>query len=50
MRKLFYPQGERDKNGKKALLSLLQIKAKGGPKDLSKNLDHYLYGSPKRKK
>ncbi|MBI2426315.1 MAG: hypothetical protein HYV34_00550 [Candidatus Kerfeldbacteria bacterium] len=38
-----------DHTGKKALLSLLEIKAKGGPKDLSTNLDHYLYGGPKRK-
>lgn len=39
-----------DSTGKKALASLLEIQTKNGPKDLSTNLDHYLYGGPKRKK
>lgn len=36
-----------DKSGKGVLKSLLSIKATGGPEDLSKNLDHYLYGDSK---
>lgn len=32
-----------DKSGKKVLKKLIGIKAKGGPSDLSENLDHYLY-------
>jgi predicted DNA-binding protein len=39
---------EIDYTGKKALRSLMNIKARGGPKDLSTNLDYYLYGEPKR--
>ena len=37
-----------DHSGKTAIRNLLNIRAKGGPKDLSYNLDHYLYGAPKR--
>ncbi|HVF69799.1 MAG TPA: hypothetical protein VNA13_04535 [Xanthomonadales bacterium] len=38
-----------DTSGMAVMLSLLEIKAKGGPRDLAKNLDHYLYGGPKKK-
>ncbi|MBA3724537.1 MAG: ribbon-helix-helix protein, CopG family [Candidatus Levybacteria bacterium] len=38
-----------DNSGIKIMLSLLDIKAKGGPKDLAVNHDHYLYGGPKKK-
>lgn len=37
-----------DSSGKQALKALGQLKLKGGPKDLSKNLDHYLYGKRER--
>lgn len=37
-----------DYSGKIAMRNLLKIRAKGGPEDLSYNLDHYLYGAPKR--
>lgn len=37
-----------DMSGKAILRDLLIIKAKGGPKDLSKNIDYYLYGSQKK--
>ncbi len=36
-----------DKSGKAVLERLLSIQSTGGPTDLSKNLDHYLYGSSK---
>lgn len=39
-----------DSSGKQAMRNLLKINATGGPKDLSENVDHYLYGAPKRKK
>lgn len=38
----------RDLSGKQALQRIADLKLKGGPRDLSRNLDHYLYGSPKR--
>lgn len=37
-----------DKSGKEVLKKLLAMKVSGGPTDLSKNLDHYLYGGPKK--
>jgi len=37
-----------DYSGRSALLKLVSMKVKGGPKDLSANLDHYLYGGPKK--
>jgi hypothetical protein len=37
-----------DYTGKTALRALASLKLKGGPKDLSHNLDHYLYGGPKK--
>ena len=37
-----------DKSGKGVLKKLLAIQAIGGPFDLSKNLDHYLYGAHKK--
>jgi hypothetical protein len=39
---------EIDYTGKGAIRNLFNIKATGGPKDLSTNLDHYLYGGPKK--
>lgn len=38
-----------DYTGIKTLQALSKLNLKGGPKDLSKNLDHYLYGGPKKK-
>ncbi len=37
-----------DISGKTTIKQLLQIQARGGPNDLSTNLDHYLYGGPKK--
>lgn len=37
-----------DQSGKNALQSIAQLNLTGGPKDLSKNLDYYLYGTPKK--
>ena len=37
-----------DKSGKNAIQKLIDIAATKGPKDLSKNLDHYLYGASKK--
>jgi hypothetical protein len=37
-----------DNTGVTAIENLLKIQATGGPKDLSTNLDHYLYGGPKK--
>ena len=37
-----------DKSGKEVLKKLLAMKISGGPSDLSENLDHYLYGGPKK--
>lgn len=37
-----------DRSGKKALRALLTMRATSGPKDLSRNIDHYLYGAPKK--
>lgn len=39
-----------DTSGKTVMRKLLNMKIKGGPRDLSTNLDHYLYGGPKKKK
>lgn len=38
-----------DYSGKSVMQALANLKLKGGPKDLSTNLDHYLYGAPKKK-
>ena len=38
-----------DRTGTNVMLAISGLKLKGGPKDLSTNLDHYLYGGPKRK-
>ena len=38
----------KDLSGKQALQRIANLRLKGGPRDLSRNLDHYLYGSPKR--
>lgn len=32
-----------------SLESLIKLNLKGGPKDLSSNIDHYLYGAPKKR-
>lgn len=37
-----------DRSGKETLKAMLKSNFRGGPKDLSKNLDHYLYGGPKK--
>jgi len=37
-----------DYSGRSALQKLVHLKFKGGPKDLSANLDHYVYGGPKK--
>ena len=39
------PRGD---GGKKTIANLLNIKSSAGPLDLSKNLDHYLYGGPEK--
>lgn len=36
------------KQAEKSLDFLINLKFRGGPKDLSKNIDHYLYGAPRR--
>jgi hypothetical protein len=39
-----------DKSGKSVLLTIANLKFKGGDDPyLSENIDHYLYGAPKRK-
>lgn len=38
-----------DNSGIKVLQALSKLGLTGGPKDLSKNIDHYLYGGPKKK-
>lgn len=38
-----------DRSGIKTLEALSKLGFTGGPKDLSENLDHYLYGAPKKK-
>lgn len=37
-----------DRSGKTALKKLLSIGTTKGPTDLSANIDHYLYGAPKK--
>jgi hypothetical protein len=37
-----------DPSGKKALLALAGIKGKSNDPYLSENIDHYLYGAPKK--
>ena len=41
---------ERDDSGVSVLRDVADIKGAAGPADLSTNLDHYLYGGPKKKK
>ena len=36
--------GSKDISGKKTMQEIAQMNIIGGPKDLSKNLDRYLYG------
>lgn len=38
----------KDLSGKRTLHRIAHLRLKGGPRDLSENLDHYLYGSPKK--
>ena len=38
-----------DTSGMEVMIALSKLNLKGGPKDLSKNIDHYLYGGPKKK-
>lgn len=38
-----------DTSGIKVLQRLIDLKLTGGPNDLAKNHDHYLYGGPKKK-
>ncbi|OGY19597.1 MAG: hypothetical protein A2900_00600 [Candidatus Chisholmbacteria bacterium RIFCSPLOWO2_01_FULL_50_28] len=38
----------KDLSGKRTLHRIANLRLKGGPRDLSRNLDHYLYGSPKK--
>ena len=40
---------EKDTSGFAVLQSLVDNAVTGGPKDLSTNIDHYLYGGPKKK-
>lgn len=40
-------QAEKD-FGIQVLEKVANLKLRGGPKDLSTNLDHYLYGGPKK--
>ena len=37
-----------DTSGVSVLQALANLKLKGGPSDLATNLDHYLYGGPKK--
>lgn len=37
-----------DQSGIKTLNTIAHLKLKGGPKDLSENFDHYLYGKPRK--
>ena len=38
-----------DTSGMQVMIALSKLNLEGGPKDLSKNIDHYLYGGPKKK-
>lgn len=38
-----------DQSGKNVMLAIAELKLHGAPKDLSRNLDYYLYGGMKRK-
>ena len=42
-------ESTQQKQAQKGLDFLINLKLKGGPKDLSTNIDHYLYGGPKKK-
>lgn len=39
----------RDFSGKETLRAISNLSLPGGPKDLSKNINHYLYGARKKK-
>lgn len=50
--RMFIAQGvesTRQQQAKNSLDSLIKLGFRGGPRDLSKNMDHYLYGAPKKK-
>lgn len=36
-----------DDSGRDVMQALTELQAQGGPRDLSKNIDHYLYGGKK---
>ena len=38
---------QKDTSGKKTLSAIMQLKFTDGANDLSSNIDHYLYGTPK---
>lgn len=37
-----------DSSGKEVMWKIANMNIKKGPKDLSSNIDHYLYGAPKK--
>lgn len=41
---------KKDNGGVSVLRDVADIQAAAGPTDLSSNVDHYLYGGPKKKK
>lgn len=43
-------ESTQQKQAEKSLDFLINLKFRGGPKDLSENIDHYLYGAPKRRR
>lgn len=47
----FIANGLKDEEKRRgnSLDSLIKLNLKGGPKDLSTNIDHYLYGAPKKR-
>lgn len=42
-------QDAEKKRSGNSLDSLIKLNLKGGPKDLSTNIDYYLYGAPKKR-
>ena len=38
-----------DRSGKSVMRAIANMNIKKGPKDLSANIDHYLYGAPKKR-
>ena len=42
-------QKNTDFSGKSVMQRIAKLRFKGGPKDLSANLDNYLYGLPKKR-